>query len=277
MNRRHFILCGAALALIGAEAAAAAAPGFAPTRFSVEVRGRGPDVILIPGLASGRGIWAETVRAVPGYRYHLIHVHGFAGAPARANRRGQIVSPLADEVARYIQERRLRRPAIVGHSMGGIVAMMIGARHPSLAGRIMVVDMLPAPAALVGGSASGTGALANSLFGSDSGRRLFGSLIGSFSPPDSSLRTSDADVVARAMTELAAIDLTAWLPGIRAPMTIVYASWDRRAAAALDRTFARAYAGARGARFVRIDRSGHMVMLDQPARFAAAVRAFLRD
>jgi N-formylmaleamate deformylase len=59
-------------------------------------------------------------------------------------------------------------------------------------------------------------------------------------------------------------------------MTIVYASWDRRAAAALDRTFARAFAGARGARFVRVDQSGHMVMLDQPGRFAAVVRQFLR-
>ena len=102
--------------------------------------------------------------------------------------------------------------------------MMIGARNPRLAGRIMVVDMLPAPAAMIGGSASGAGALASGLLGSDSGRRLFGSLMSSFSPPNSSLRTSDADVVARAMTELAAIDLTAWLPGIRAPMTIVYAS-----------------------------------------------------
>jgi len=274
VNRRHFILSASALAL-GCARAAPAAPDFAPTRFSVEVRGSGPDVILIPGLASGRGIWADLVRAVPGYRYHLIHVHGFAGAPARANRRGAIVASLAGELARYIQQARLRRPALIGHSMGGTVAMMIGARHPALAGRIMVVDMLPEPAGMIGGSASGYGALANSLLGSDSGRRLVGSLMSNFSPPDSSLRTSDADVVARTMNELATIDLTGTLPSIRAPMTIAYASWDRRAAAALDRTFARAYAGARGARFVRIDGSGHMVMLDQPARFAAAVRTFL--
>jgi len=267
-------LCGTALAL-GCGRPAPAAPDFAPTRFSVEVRGSGPDVILIPGLASGRGIWAQTVRAVPGYRYHLIHVHGFAGAPARGNRSGAIVSPLADEVARYIQERRLRRPALIGHSMGGTVAMMIAARHPRLAGRIMVIDILPEPAGMVGGSAAGMGALANSLLATDGGRRLVGSLMSNFSPPDSSLRTSDPDFVARTMNELAAIDLTPSLPGIRAPMTVVYASFDRRAATALDRTFARAYAGARGARFVRIDGSGHMLMLDQPERFAAAVRAFL--
>ena len=68
-----------------------------------------------------------------------------------------MVSPLADEIARYIADRRLDRPAIVGHSMGGTLAMMIGARNPYLAGRIMVVDMLPQPAGLFGGTAAGMG------------------------------------------------------------------------------------------------------------------------
>jgi len=96
-----------------------------------------------------------------------------------------------------------------------------------------------------------------------------------FSAPDSGARASDPDVVARVMAELAAIDLTRELPRIRAPMTVAYASPHRRAAAALDRIFARAYAGARNARLVRIDDSGHMVMFDQPARLAGAIRVFL--
>jgi pimeloyl-ACP methyl ester carboxylesterase len=78
------------------------------------------------------------------------------------------------------------------------------------------------------------------------------------------------------MTELAAIDLTPRLPDIAAPLTIVYAAPDDpRARAIIDRDFARAYAGARARRLVRIDGSGHMVMLDRPARFQAALRAFL--
>jgi pimeloyl-ACP methyl ester carboxylesterase len=44
----------------------------------------------------------------------------------------------------------------------------------------------------------------------------------------------------------------------------------------VDRSFQRAYAAAPRARFVRIDGSGHMVMLDQPARLLAAIRDFLR-
>ncbi len=277
MNRRHFIVAGLALTLAGCLPAAAAAPRFEPNRFSVQVRGEGPDVILIPGLTSGRAVWNGTVAALPGYRYHLIQVSGFAGEPARGNARGAVVAPLADEIARYISERGLERPAIVGHSMGGTLAMMIGARHPDLAGRIMVVDMLPQPAGLFGSSSSGS--LANSLrnwMSTPSGRRLVGGLLNAFSPPESTHARSDPEVVAQAMHELSSMDLGPQLGRIRAPLTVVYGSPDPQARAAIDRSFTAGFAPARGARLVRIDDSGHMVMLDQPARFQAAVREFLR-
>jgi len=278
MNRRGFLLAALALGLAGsAPVAAMAAPPFAPTRFSVQLRGTGPDVILIPGLTSGREVWNGTIAAVPGYRYHLIHVAGFAGAPARGNARGAVVAPLADEIARYIRDRGLERPAIVGHSMGGTLAMMIAARHPDLAGRIMVVDMLPQPAGLFGSSSSGS--LANSLrnwMATPSGRRLVGGLLNAFSPPESTNARSDPEVVAQAMHELSSMDLGPQLGRIRAPLTVVYASPDPQARAAIDRSFAAGFAPARGARLVRIDDSGHMVMLDQPARFQAELRSFLR-
>src|SRR3954462_9417519 len=171
MNRRTLLLAGLAFAAAGAPVAA---QPFQPSRFSVQVVGRGPDVILIPGLTSGREVWRATVNALPGYRYHLIQVAGFAGEPARGNRAGPVVAPLADEIARYIADRHLVRPAIIGHSMGGTLAMMIAARRPDQVGRLMVVDMYPQPAGLFGGTAADWGPLAGFL-GSQSGRRLFGS------------------------------------------------------------------------------------------------------
>jgi N-formylmaleamate deformylase len=279
MNRRRFLLAGLALGLAMSPAAALAAERWAPTRFSVEVRGSGQDVLLIPGLTSGRDVWDSTVAAVPGYRYHLIQVAGFGGEPARGNAEGAIVSPVADEIARYIAARGLRRPAIVGHSMGGTLAMMVAARRPELVGRVMVVDMLPQPAGLFGGSASTWGPLARglqSLISNRGGQQLFANFMAAFSPPNSGNRRSDANVVGRAMNELVATDLTGELRHIAAPLTVVYASPDPRANAAIDRQFASAYAPARGARLVRIDASGHMVMRDQPARFQAALRRFFQ-
>jgi len=264
-----------AAALIGSlPRYALAEPAFAPTRFTATVRGSGPDVILIPGLTAGPTVWNGIVAALPGYRYHLLHVGGMAGAAAGPNAWGALVSPLADEIARYIESRALRRPALIGHSMGGTLTMMVAARRPELVGKVMVVDMLPQPSGLVGSSPERARAMAErlrALGSTPTGRMLVGSLIGSFGTD----ARSDPEVVARAMEELAALDLTADLPRIAAPLTVVYANRDARSRARTDAAYAAAYAGARNAELIRIDGSGHMIMFDQPARLAEAVREFL--
>jgi pimeloyl-ACP methyl ester carboxylesterase len=283
MNRRSFLTQSAAFALTASAPLAAVAqrapaqrPRFRPTRFSMQVRGQGPDVILIPGLTSSRTVWDRAIAGVPGHRYHLLQVSGFAGEPARGNAQGAVVAPLVEEIARYIEAEGLRRPAVVGHSMGGTVGTMLALRHPDRVGKLMVVDMMPAPTALFGGSTAGR--LAESLSGlmqDPAGRQLLSSIVSAFSPPDPAERRSDPDVVARAMHDLGRIDLTRELPRLRAPLTVVYAARADLGPAATDRSFAQAYAGAPGARLVRIDDSGHMIMLQQPGRFAQAMRAFL--
>jgi pimeloyl-ACP methyl ester carboxylesterase len=273
MDRRDFLFVLAGLA---AAPALAAAP-FVPRRFTVRSQGRGPDIIFIPGLTSGREVWQAAAASLAGYRSHLLQVCGFAGEPAGANKRGPLLVPLAEEIAAYISASGMVRPAIVGHSMGGTLALMLAARHPQLVGRVMVVDMLPQPAGLFGGNARDLGAMASgfgAMLSTPGGRQLFANILGAFSPPQVAQR-SDPDVVAEAMSELAALDLTAQLGRIRSPLTVVYASPDPAARAVLDRTFARAYAAARSVRLVRVDGSGHMIMHDQPARFVAALRAFL--
>ncbi|MGZ8284855.1 MAG: alpha/beta fold hydrolase [Allosphingosinicella sp.] len=277
-----FLSAALGLACVGAAApapapSAAAVKLFAPTRFSVVVQGSGPDVILIPGLTGSREVWKGSVAEVPGYRYHLVQVAGFANTPARGNARGNVVAPLAEEVARYIHSRGLRRPAIVGHSMGGTVAMLVAARHPSLPGKVMVVDMLPQPAGILGGDAAGIRGLADSLRGlseSPGGRRLVESAIRLFGNAEGG---ADPDVTARATHELALIDLTAQLPRIAAPLTVVYASLDASRRSADDGRYRAAYAGKRGAKLVRVDNSGHMIMYDQPTRFRTELKSFLAN
>jgi N-formylmaleamate deformylase len=277
MKRRDFLFAGLAAALLALlPPSGASAEPFSSSRISVVVQGSGPDVILIPGLTASRDMWRATVAAVPGYRYHLVQVNGFSGTRAGANADGPVVEPVASEIGRYIASARLDRPALIGHSMGGTLAMMIAARTPQKVGRIMVVDMLPQPAGLFGGNAAGLGSLADRLASTPGGRRFLGSLVGQFGA-DTPGRESDPDVVAQAAHDLARTDLAPELPKIAAPMTVLFAT---PGASSPDhqrivQNYRSSYAGAKTARLRPIGQSGHMIMYDQPIRFAEEVKRFL--
>lgn len=279
MNRRDFTL-GAAAASAFTLLGDTPAEAFSSTRMSVQVRGSGPDVILIPGLTNGRSLWNGTVAAVPGYRYHLVQVAGFAGDPARGNAGGRVVASLVEEIARYIADAKLARPAIIGHSMGGIVGMMLAARYPARAGKVMAVDILPQPAGGFGFAGLQVGPLADALFGSlmttPNGRRTLDNLIARFGGSGIANSRSDSAVVAHATRELANTDLTPELPKIRAPLTVVYAvPTAAQDAVAIDRLYRSSYANAKGARLRRVPGATHMIMYSQPQRFHAEVREFL--
>ena len=270
-----------AAALSALLAAPAAAAPFKPSRISVTVRGSGPDVILIPGLSASRGVWNGTVAAVPGYRYHLVQIAGFAGTPAAGNSAGRVAAPVADEIARYMSAHRLDRPAVVGHSMGGSIAMMIGARHPNAAGRLMVVDMLPSTARPFGVPPGAIKPLAKliggEVAGADRFRRDLKALVGRFGSADWLESRSDSGVVGRSLEELLSTDLTAEIERIRAPLTVVYACSAKLSFACgqVSRAYASGYARRPGTKLVRIEPSGHTIMWDQPAAFQAELRRFL--
>lgn len=274
MDRRDFVAGCVALGL------AAPARAYSSARLSVQVTGEGPDVILIPGLTNGRDVWNGTVRAVPGYRYHLVQVAGFAGDPARGNAQGEIVASLASEIARYIAEERLTAPAIIGHSMGGVIALMLAARYPARVGRAMAVDILPAPASGFGFAGMQIKPFADALFntfsGSAQGRLFLDGLIDGISGSGAQRSRSDSSVVARATHELATLDLGPELPRIRAPFTVVYAvPAQPDEAAPIDRLYRAGYAGLKGVRLRRLVGSGHMVMYDKPQLFYGEVKTFL--
>lgn len=277
---RRAILGGSLVAGLSAilPATTWAATPFTSRRITVSVTGRGRDVLLIPGLGTGASVWNGTVAAVLGYRYHRVQVRGFAGSAGEDNRKGPMLIPLAQDIARYIRSAGLKRPAVVGHSMGGTLAMMLASMTPSPVGRAMVVDMLPAGAGMVGGTANGMGFLSNQLYsyftGTAAGRKLFADMLKNMTPAGS---TNDPDVIAQALNDLAQTDLTPRLPRITVPLTVVYAiDADAKLRTSQNQRYRAAYASAKSAKLLPVGPSGHMIMGDQPAKFAAALRDFLK-
>jgi pimeloyl-ACP methyl ester carboxylesterase len=290
-TRRMFLACLVALA--ASSLAPAFGADFSSGRISVRTVGEGSDVVLIPGLGSSPRVWRELIAAVPGHRYHLVQVSGFAGQSAGANTEGAVAAPVAEEIARYIAVGGLHKPAVIGHSMGGTIGIMLAGRHPGMVSRLMVVDMLPflgvmfGPAGTTADSVKPTAdALLAQMRSADAAARqarttaalarMIDTVAMRPGAVDDSL-SSDADVSARAYHELVVTDLTPELSRIDVPTTVLYVvpNAPGMTAEKVDRWYAAAYAPLKGATLRRVDGSAHFIMWDQSQQFQAEVRGFL--
>lgn len=307
------LLCVAPAALAqdghGAHAEAGHAHGhqhadFQSDRIHVRVDGDmdGRDIILIPGLSSSPEVWQGTVDHLTaqdgvGWRVHRIHVQGFAGAPAEGNAQGAtpspVAAPVAEEIARYIHEKGLTKPVVVGHSMGGTIGMMLAARRPDAVGKLMVVDMIPFMGAMFaapGASAESVTPVADQIWAAqaNSPREAYvaqattsiNGMINTESRRAEALedmRESDQKVSAAAFRELITTDLRPELSRITAPTEVVYAKFNdpRMTPQITDSIYRMSFANLKDAQLKRIDDSAHFIMFDQPQAFYADLDAFL--
>ena len=282
------------LCLLAMVAAQAEAAKFRSERLSVEVHGKGPDVVLIPGLSSSPRVWDTTMAAIPGYRYHVVRVAGFDGTAPAANGTGAVVEPVGEEIARYIREARLKKPAVIGHSLGGTWAMLIASRHPDLASKVMVVDMMPFLGAMFGPPGATPESvrpvaeqIRQAIAGADADRRkaMTEQTIATMVRTES-LRpvavaqslASDAKVSGQAYHDLVLLDLRPELGKIEVPLTVL---WVKPPTAPLTEEqmagyYKLSYANAPQAVVKNIPDSYHFIMFDQPEAFQAEVRNFLK-
>jgi len=265
----------------------------ADKRISVTIEGQGPDIILIPGVASSRDVWSGLAKQLSEtHRLHLVQIAGFAGQPAITDQNNLVAAPAAEAINEYIQRQQLTAPVIIGHSLGGEVALMIAARHPERVGRVMVVDALPfysllfSPDATVAAVKPRADAFHAAMMAAPDNQAeamqsaAIARLVKDETARPALIRAglqSDKQTVADATRELMTTDLRPELHQITAPVAIVYA-WDSLygiPAVNTDATYRNAYALLPGVKLRRIDNSFHFVMLDQPEQFAHAVNEFI--
>ena len=282
----------AAAGAAAAEPATAAAP-FVSDRLSVEVVGQGPDLILIPGLASSREVWRATAdRLKANHRVHLVQLSGFAGQ-AWTHGDGAFVQPEVDELARYIRQAGLVRPAVIGHSMGGLSGLMLAQQHPEAVDRVMSVDSLPFFSAMFGPQVTpqtarpfADQAAAGILNADDADFRVQQERTAMGMMRDEAGRAamvewsmaSDRQAMASAIREVMTTDARPGLAAMTTPVWAVYASDpDGGAPAAMaDALWSREYAALPGVTLKRVDGARHFIMIDQPQRLDALVDQFLK-
>ena len=266
---------------------------FSSDRLSVEVIGSGPDVILIPGLASSREVWRPlATRLAATHRVHLVQLAGFAGEPW-SHGDGPFVTPEVEDLARYIAQADLDHPAVIGHSMGGLSGLLLAQSHPDRVGRLMIVDALPFYSAMFGPAVTAdqarpfaAQAAAGILAADETAFRAQQGQTAASLARDPAMReriidwsmASDRHAFAAAMSDVMTTDARPGLAVMTTPVTALYATDPDGGPppAMAQALWEREYAALPGVKVIRVDASRHFIMADQPLRFDELVDEFLK-
>lgn len=284
---RQFVL--AVLLSLSAFAFAAPTPA---TSFTVDVSGKGKPIIFIPGLASSGEVWKDTVAQFSNrYECHVVTLAGFAGvAPVTT----PLLSTTQKELVEYIDAKKLDRPIIVGHSLGGFLALRMGADTPAKVGRLVIVDSLPAlgatqmpditPDQLKSMAARMRDGMKNqdATARAEGQRKTIASMV--TKPEDIERvigwgRKSDEATVANAMHDLIATDLRQDIERIKSP-TLVLGTWiaykEFAPRAAIENTFKTQYQKLSGVTIEMADTARHFIMYDDPKWMFERMEKFLK-
>ncbi len=106
----------------------------------IEVSGSGDPILYLPGFATPGEVWDDMVNQFPDHQAHVVSYAGFGGlAPIDMPWYAKIKSQLTD----YIRSNELTNLTMIGHSMGGNLALELGAMLPDYVENIIIVDALP--------------------------------------------------------------------------------------------------------------------------------------
>ncbi len=141
------ILAGAVLALSPLAPEISSAADFAPVTFESgalqveQLSNQGPPIVFIPGLASGSWTWRDSAARLAGkHSVYLLTLPGFDG---RAPVPGADLDSLSKDLRTLIETRKLARPVLVGHSLGGTLSLAFAAENSALVSGVVAVDGLP--------------------------------------------------------------------------------------------------------------------------------------
>ena len=108
-----------------------------------KVLGEGNPLIVLPGLLGMSDNWLTFSKQMANkFKLYLLDLrnHGRSFHSEVFN-----YTVMAADIQRFIQHNKLQTPIILGHSMGGKVAMQFAQHYPQHVSKLIVVDITPAP------------------------------------------------------------------------------------------------------------------------------------
>lgn len=287
MNRRF--IAGLALAFSLACPVFSADAEFEAGALHVRTVGeQGPAVILIPGLASGPWVWESTVERLR--KDHVLYLLTLPGFDGREPVAGTTLESLQADLLALIESRKLAKPLLVGHSLGGTLSLAFAAAHSDKIAGVVAVDGLPVfpGTERMTGDRSGLGDGARSQFAGQTreqfaaGQVEYMKRIGVLDAAQAAqLATytsrSDIATTAEMAAQIFVLDLRPKLGAIRVPVVEISPfNAPDLAPLGIDEAGKTAYyralmPGIERLEIVSISPARHFVMFDQPEKFAAAL------
>ncbi|MEU9046248.1 MULTISPECIES: alpha/beta hydrolase [unclassified Kitasatospora] len=233
----------------------------------VELPGAEPARLYLHGLGATSPVYFAAAAAHPllaGRRSLLMDLLGF-GISDRPADFGYTLEDHADAVAAAVRAAGLSRVEVVGHSMGGAIAIVLAHRHPGLVSRLVLVDanLDPVTPDRQRPGSSGIAGYTEAEFLAD-GREEVAERVGPFWW--STMRLAGPEALYRSARHLARATVPAMrelLLGLDLPRTFLHPAADGELAGT-------GGLRAAGVRVVAVPDCGHNIMLDNPDGFAAA-------
>jgi pimeloyl-ACP methyl ester carboxylesterase len=98
-----------------------------------------PVVVLLHGILAGGVTWTRAAKALePDFDLVLLDARGHGGTVGSVE--GYSHATLVQDVVGVIAALELERPSLLGHSLGGVTAALLAARHPDLVRSIVMED-----------------------------------------------------------------------------------------------------------------------------------------
>lgn len=262
--------------------------------FAVDVHGEGEPMLLIPGLSNSGNVWDETVAQYQDeYEMHVVTLPGFAGQKPMA-KTDPYLSQVRDQLLAYLKDQNLNNPVVVGHSLGGYMALMMAVEQRDLFNKIVIVDSVPFMPALTmpGATEENSKAMAAAMRSQMDGQseelrsasldQILSTMI--TDPERIKLAKkwgmdSDPESVNQAMYEMMTTDLRDEIATIKTP-TLVMGSWVAykdygMSHERLKMSYGAQYKNMDNHKLVITDQGKHFIMWDDPEFYFAKMNAFL--